>query len=138
MYKVDNETVIPATVPRNFPWGSRNTRDCIIMNEESITFNYHSNKNTLKAIARRPLIILTNSLGFQFTYHLDTFEYDKVHKTTSYSGNIIFNLDMTVNGHNRKEFVWEDSDGKKYFSYHQNFEIAYDYHLTTVSFRYPS
>jgi len=48
-----------------FLGGSRNTRDCIIMNEESITFNYHSNKNTLKAIARRPLIILT-----------------KVHKTT--------------------------------------------------------
>ena len=26
---------------------------------------------------------------------------------------------------------------KKYFTYHQNLEIAYDYYLTTVSFRYP-
>ena len=36
------------------------------------------------------------------------------------------------------EFVWKVLDGKKYFSYHQNFYIAYDYHLTIVSFRYPN
>jgi hypothetical protein len=161
---------------------SRNAKACMIINEEDITFNYHSNRDTLRAFARKPLLILNNSLGYQLTYYLDKFEYDKVHKTTSFSGNIIFNLDMAVNGHSRKEFearrektyygsckhffsalwlnkhstegfrvqevesvypledkdfVLEDADGKKYFTYHQNLEIAYDYYLTTVSFRYP-
>ncbi len=159
---------------------SRNARDCIIMNEEDITFNYHSDRDTLRAITRKPLIILNNSLGYQITYYLDKFEYDKVHKTTSFSGNIIFNLDMATNRKSKKEFeakrkktyygsckhffsalwlnklsaegfrvqevegvypleynefVLEDLHGKKYFTYHKNLEIAYDYHLTTVSFR---
>jgi hypothetical protein len=162
---------------------SRNAKACVIINEEDITFNYQSDRDTLGAFARKPLHILNNSLGYQITYYLDKFEYDKVHKTTSFAGNIIFNLDMAVNGHMRKEyearrkktyygsckhffsalwlnkhstegfrvqevesvyplerndFVFEDTDGKKYFTYHQNLEIAYDYYLTTVSFRYPS
>lgn len=161
---------------------SRNAKACIIINEEDITFNYQSDRDTLRAFARKPLHILNNSMGYHITYYLDKFEYDKVHKTTSFSGNIIFNLDMAVNGHMRKEyearrkktyygsckhffsalwlnkhstegfrvqevesvypleekdFVFEDSDGKKYFTYLQNLEIAYDYYLTTVSFRYP-
>lgn len=33
------------------------------------------------------------------------------------------------------EFVLEDLHGKKYFTYPKNLEIAYDYYLTTVSFR---
>ena len=109
----------------------------IFMNEEEITFNYHSDRHTLRAIAHNPLIILNNSLDYQITYNLDKFEYDKVHKTTSFSGNIIFNLDMATNRKSRKEFVLEDLHGKKSFAYHKNLEIAYDYHLTTVFFRNP-
>ncbi len=161
---------------------SRNSKACMIINEEDITFNYQSDHDTLRAFARKPLVILNNALGYQITYYLEKFEYDKVHKITSFTGNIIFNLDMAVSGHQRKEFeskrkktyygsskhffsalwlnkhstegfrvqeveslyplenkdfVLEDADGKKYFTYHQNLEIAYDYYLTTVSFRYP-
>jgi hypothetical protein len=159
---------------------SRNARDCIIMNEADITFNYHSNRDTLKAIARKPLIILNSALGYQVTYFLDKFEYDKVHKTTYFSGNINFNLDMAASVQSRKEYearrkktyigsckhffsaLWlnnllregfrvqkvdgiypldydeyviEDTQGKKYFAYHQNLEIAHYNYLSTVSFR---
>jgi len=162
---------------------SRNAKDCIIMNEEVITFNYHTNHDTLKVVAREPLVILNNALGYQLTYYLGKFEYDKVHKTTSFSGNIIFNMDLAAEGQSRKgyagrrkktyygscshffstlwsnnhsregfrlqevegivpleyaEFVHIDVQGNKYFSYPRNLEIAYDYHLTTVSFRAPS
>ena len=162
---------------------SKNARACVIMNESDITFNYHTNRDTLKAIAYKPLVILNSSLGYRITYYLDKFEYDRVHKTTSFSGNIIFNLDMAAEGQSREDyekrrkktylgscshffkslwlnklnsegfrvqevegivpleytdFVQEDAKGNKYFTYPRNLEIAYDYHLTTVSFRYPS
>ncbi len=83
---------------------SRNARDCIIMNEADITFNYHSNRDTLKAIAREPLVILNKALGYQLTYYLDKFEYDKGHNTTYFAGNINFNLDMASSGQSRKEY----------------------------------
>ncbi len=76
---------------------TKNAGDCHILNEEDITFNYHSDRDTLRAIARKPLVILNNSLGYQITYYLDKFEYDRKHKTTSFSGNIIFNMDMATN-----------------------------------------
>ncbi len=159
---------------------SRNASNCIIMNEGDITFNYQTNKDTLKAIAYKPLVILNQALGYQLTYYLDKFEYDKVHKTTVFAGNIIFNLDLAAEGQSRKEYearrkktyigscqhffsaLWlnelhkesfrvqevdgiyaleydeyviEDTQGNKYFTYHQNLEIAYHSYLTTVSFR---
>ncbi len=161
---------------------SRNGKECRIMNEEVVTFNYHTNRDTLKAVAREPLVILNNALGYQVTYYLDKFEYDKAHKTTSFSGNIVFNMDLAAEGQSRKEyagrrkktyngscshffsalwlnklskegfrlqevegivpldytdFVHIDVQGNKYFTYPRNLEIAYDYHLTTVSFRAP-
>ena len=73
---------------------TKNAGDCFILNEEDITFNYRSMLDTLRAIARKPLVILNNSLGYQITYYLDKFEYDKLHKTTYFSGNIIFNMDL--------------------------------------------
>jgi len=36
------------------------------------------------------------------------------------------------------DFVHIDMQGNKYFTYPRSLEIAYDYHLTTVSFRAPS
>lgn len=161
---------------------SRNAKDCKIMNEDVITFNYYSNRDTLKAIAREPLIILNSALGYQLTYYLDKFEYDKRNRTTVFTGNINFNLDLASRGQSRQEykarriktytgscghffsalwlgrlskegfrvqevegtvaleqtkFVHIDAEGSKYFTYPRNLEIAYDFHLTTVSFRTP-
>ena len=168
------------TFKNEFLGRSRNAKDCRIMNNEVISFNYNTNHDTLKAIAREPLIIFNNALGYQVTYFLDKFEYDKVNKTTAFTGNINFNLDMASSGQSRKEYaarrnktyvgsckhffsaLWlneldkeyfrvhkvdgiypldydeyviEDTQGKKYFAYHQNLEIAHHSSLSTVSFR---
>ncbi len=73
-------------------------RRCYIMNEEDITFNYQSDKDTLKAMARTPLRIENDALGYYFTYHLENFAYDKRTKTVSYQGSVVFTRDLAEEG----------------------------------------
>jgi hypothetical protein len=75
---------------REFLGRSDNAVMCKIMNEEDITFNYGSDKDTLKAYASKPLIIENEFLGYKITYFLDKFEYYKRDFSFSFSGNIIF------------------------------------------------
>ncbi|MCX6302792.1 MAG: carboxypeptidase-like regulatory domain-containing protein [Bacteroidia bacterium] len=69
---------------------------CKIINENDITFNYKSDKDTLKAFASKPLQIENRALGYKITYFLDKFEYDRKEKTFFFKGNIVFNEDMTT------------------------------------------
>ena len=71
-----------------------NARRCYILNEEDISFNYGSDKDTLRAFASKPILIQNLSLGYDISYHLDRFEYDRTAKTVLYTGNIIFNRDL--------------------------------------------
>jgi hypothetical protein len=71
-----------------------NARKCYILNEEDITFNYGSDQDTLRAYASKPIHILNLSLGYDISYHLDRFEYDRRTQTTLYTGSIIFNRDL--------------------------------------------
>ena len=80
---------------------TKNAADCYILNEEDITFNYHTNRDTLRAFSRKPLLILNKSLGYQITYHLDKFEYDRKNNTTYFVGNIIFNMDLAPGSEDR-------------------------------------
>ena len=82
---------------------TRNAGDCYILNEKDITFNYHTSRDTLRALSRKPLIILNKSLAYQITYHLDKFEYDWKNKTTFFAGNIIFNMDLAPGSENREK-----------------------------------
>lgn len=83
---------------------TRNAGACYIMNEDDITFNYHSCKDTLRATARKPLLILNEALGYQITYFLDKFEYDKRNNTTTFKGNIAFNMDLSTNPGLREKY----------------------------------
>ncbi len=80
---------------------SQNAEDCYILNEEDITFNYHSSRDTLIASARKPLHILNKALGYQITYYLDKFEYDKRKNICVFKGNIIYNIDLATNSRER-------------------------------------
>ena len=71
-----------------------NARKCYILNEEDITFNYGSDQDTLKAYASKPIHIRNLSLGYDISYHLGRFEYDRRTQTTLYTGSIIFNRDL--------------------------------------------
>jgi len=76
---------------------STNAQDCIILNESDITFNYGSDRDTLKAFASKPLQIINRKLGYKLTYYLDKFEYYKRTKSFVYKGNLIFNQDLATN-----------------------------------------
>ncbi|MBA4411193.1 MAG: carboxypeptidase-like regulatory domain-containing protein [Bacteroidota bacterium] len=76
---------------------SANAQNCDILNEEDITFNYGSDRDTLKAFASKPLQIINRKLGYKITYYLDKFEYYKRNQSFLYKGNLIFNEDMAIN-----------------------------------------
>lgn len=71
-----------------------NARNCKIINENDITFNYDSDRDTLKAFASIPLLIINRALGYKMTYYLDRFEYSKRDRSMLFTGTLIFNEDL--------------------------------------------
>jgi hypothetical protein len=65
-------------------------RRCEIINEHDITFNYGSDKDTLIAIAFKPLQVRNNALGYIITFHLDRFEFYRKPGSVLYTGTFIF------------------------------------------------
>ena len=74
-----------------------NAQNCEIINENDITFNYDSSRDTLRAFASNPLIIINRALGYKITYYLDKFEYDRRSRSFMFVGNLIFNEDLISN-----------------------------------------
>jgi hypothetical protein len=93
-----------ALFKREFLGTSDNAQSCYILNEGDITFNYGSDRDTLKAFAVKPLQIINKKLGYKITYYLDKFEYNRRTKTFVYKGNLIFNEDMAINNPERQVF----------------------------------
>lgn len=83
---------------REFLGATHNARRCYIMNEEDISFDYQSDKDTLRAYAQKPLEIQNEALGYYFTYHLKNFEYLKATRRVSYEGSIVFTHDLAREG----------------------------------------
>lgn len=73
-----------------------NAKNCEILNEGDITFNYDSDRDTLKAFASKPILINNKALGYKITYYLDRFEYHKKNRTMLITGSQIFNEDYAV------------------------------------------
>lgn len=80
---------------------SVNAQKCEIVNEEDITFNYESDRDTLRAYASKPLQIINRKLGYKLTCYLDKFEYYKRTKSFIYEGNLIFNEDLSIDNPER-------------------------------------
>jgi hypothetical protein len=72
-------------------------RRCEILNEEDITFNYGSDRDTLRAYALKPLQIRNAALGYIITFDLDRFEYYRRSETVLYTGTFSFR-DLTPGG----------------------------------------
>jgi hypothetical protein len=81
-----------------------NARECEILNESDITFNYDSDKDTLKAFASKPILINNRALGYSITYYLDKFEYSRRGRTYFLQGNITFNEDLTADRTQKQVF----------------------------------
>ncbi|MBN1651483.1 MAG: carboxypeptidase-like regulatory domain-containing protein [Bacteroidales bacterium] len=63
---------------------------CTLLNEEDITFNYETDKDTIKVFALNPIQVENKALAYQVTYYLDKFEYYKQTQSTYFEGNIQF------------------------------------------------
>jgi len=72
-----------------------NASDCIITNENDITFNYGKDEDTLKAFASKPIIINNMALGYKMIYYLDKFVYYRKSAIFFYQGSILFKEDLT-------------------------------------------
>lgn len=73
-----------------------NQRQCIILNESDIKFDYANDKDTIRAFAVKPLVVNNNSLGYVITYYLDAFEYDKRTNIVNFIGDIVFTEDLAI------------------------------------------
>jgi hypothetical protein len=78
---------------KQFLGESYNGRNCIIQNENDITFK--ASGDTLKAYSSKPILIVNNALGYKITYYLDKFEYSWKSKSFLYKGSSFFNEDMS-------------------------------------------
>ena len=88
---------------------SHNALYCKIMNEKDITFNYYADKDTLKAFASNPILIVNNALGYKVTYYLDRFEYYRKNGGILLSGNIVFK-ENKENGDPQNEYTRKRKD----------------------------
>lgn len=89
---------------------SINGMQCQILNEEDITFNYNSDKDTLKAFALKPIVIYNKALGYVVTCYLDKFEYNKKRKITYFEGETRFNEDLNSDKKNKQASVRKRKD----------------------------
>jgi hypothetical protein len=85
-----------------FLGSTKNGRSCKILNENDITFNYNSDRDTLKVFASKPILIDNVLLGYKMTYYLERFEYCKKDKSVFYAGSLIFNDDLAIDKSTRK------------------------------------
>jgi hypothetical protein len=90
---------------REFLGTTSNALDCEILNERDITFNYDSDRDTLKAYALKPIEIHNKALGYKITYFLDKFEYYRSAKTFIFKGSIVFKEDLTGGMDEREAFA---------------------------------
>lgn len=83
---------------------------CKVMNTEDITFRYFKKSKRLVAIAKKPLIVSNDYLGYNIKYDLMNFEADFNTNMTNYSGLVLFT----------------EKDGKTKKKYIKNREKAYE------------
>lgn len=106
---------------------------CKILNEEDITFNYDSDKDTLKAFASKPIQIENSALGYKITYYLERFEFYYKTATFLYEGDFIFSEDIN-DSHLNQEAINENRKEVYLGSIMHFFRTLWDNQLDTEWF----
>jgi hypothetical protein len=81
-----------------------NGRNCIITNEDDISFMTSSESDTLKAYSHGPLLIENPALGYRIAYYLDEFLLCKKNDSFQISGNLSFTQDYDNLSSARNDF----------------------------------
>jgi hypothetical protein len=85
------------------------SKDCKILNPTVLHFNFNTKNNKLEAIARKPLKIRHNSLGYEIIYELEEFT---IHKNSViYLGYSRYKI---LKGSKRKQRKWKKNRLKAY------------------------
>jgi hypothetical protein len=85
------------------------SKDCKILNPTVLHFNFNTKNNKLEAIARKPLKIRHNSLGYEIIYELEEFT---IHKNrVIYLGYSRYKI---LKGSKRKQRKWKKNRLKAY------------------------
>jgi hypothetical protein len=69
-------------------------RSCRILNEGELTFNYGSDQDTLRAMAYGPIQVINQALGYEISYYLEEFIYDRNTGSTRFIGTIVYRKDL--------------------------------------------
>jgi hypothetical protein len=80
---------------------SENAKNCIIINENDIRFNYGTDLDTLKAFSSPPILIDNRLLGYRIKYYLDNFEYYRKSKSFFFKWTLVF-IEDSINDNNKK------------------------------------
>ena len=88
-----------------FIGSSVNANNCVITNEEDITFNYGSDRDTLRVFTRKPIQVENKSLGYKVIYYLDIFEYYRRSRALFFSGEIKFIEDVNIEEPNKSYVI---------------------------------
>ena len=81
---------------KEFLGTSGRARSCQILNEPDITFNYGSDQDTLVAYAYAPIQIINHALGYEISYYLEQFLYDRNSGSTRFIGSIVYKKDLAA------------------------------------------
>lgn len=87
---------------REFIGRTEIAKDCKILNPEVLHFNFDSKNNSMIAIARKPLELKHQSLGYKIIYELEDFTINK--NMVSYLG---FSRYENLKGTKRKQLQWK-------------------------------
>jgi hypothetical protein len=69
---------------------SANSKETFIKNKEVLWFRFYKKLHKLEVIAKEPLIIENQALGYQLTYHLQEFEINFKELSNFFSGHVLF------------------------------------------------
>jgi hypothetical protein len=83
---------------------SENAMKCKILNEQDITFNYYTDKDTFKAFSSKPILIENRALGYNISYYLDKCEFYRKNQRFQFSGNMFFNEDIVFEKESKKPY----------------------------------
>lgn len=79
---------------KEFLGSSGFARSCRILNEDELTFNYGSDQDTLRAMAYGPIQVINQALGYEISYYMEDFTYDRNSGSTRFIGTIVYKKDL--------------------------------------------
>jgi hypothetical protein len=99
-----------------------NSDSCRIDNRDSLRFFYSKKRDRLKVIAREPLKIVNQALGYVIRYELDSFVHEFASGLTEYTGYALFE---EMQGDEAQQQLWAEQRERAYFGSMLHFVRCY-------------